>query len=470
VATISSPGIGSGLDVNSIITQLMAIEKQPLTKLQTTESTIQTQISEVGKLKSALATFRDLGTQIVSTDFWRQSKGSVSGEAASVTTGAAATPGEYSLEVTSLAAAQSTATAPFASSAALLSAGTLSIAMGSYASGSFVGTAGTTAVDVAVTATDTLASVRDKINAAGAGVTASILTDANGARLMLRSNATGAANAFRTSVSPSGGALDQLAFDRTGGVNAAAQTQAGTDASVKFNGLVLASASNTMTDVVDGVTLQLKAKTSTPLTVSISNDTDAMKDTLTKFASAYSDLAKLIATDTRYDAATKKSGPLQGDSAIVGLQMRLRGLIGGTAPASSAFKRMSDAGFELQRDGSLTVNATRLDNALANLPQLKLAFANADLADRTQNGVARRLRDAADEVLGIDGALTSRTDGLNAKLDRNRDAQDRMQTRLAQTQARLEKEYTALDAKLGTLNGINAYVTQQVTAWNKSSA
>ena len=235
----------------------------------------------------------------------------------------------------------------------------------------------------------------------------------------------------------------------------------------KINGVTVNSVTNTMADVMDGVTLVLKAKTSAPVTVSVANDTDAMKDTLTKFAAAYSDLAKLIGTDTKYDAATKKAGPLQGDSAVVGLQTRLRGLIGASSAVSSAFPRLSDAGFEMQRDGSLTVNETRLSNALANLPQLKLAFANTNIGDPTQNGFVRKLRDAADELLGIDGALTNRSDGLNAKLDRNQADQDRMQTRLAQTQKRLEAQYTALDAKLGALSGINAYVTQQVAAWNK---
>jgi flagellar hook-associated protein 2 len=470
MATISSPGIGSGLDVNSIITQLMAIEKQPLTKLQTAASTIQTQISEVGKLKSSLSTFRDLATKIVSTDFWKQSKGSASTAEVGITTGVNATPGDYSVEVTSLAATQSIATGFFASSSAALSAGTLHIELGRYGTGqtTFTPKTGVTALDVAVDTGDTLASTRDKINAAGAGVTASILTDANGARLLLRSNASGEENAFRTSVTPGGGALAALAFDPSSGVNAGAQTQAAANAAATINGLAVSSASNTLADVMDGVTLTLKAQTAAPVTVSVTNDTDAMKETLQKFASAYSDLAKLIATDTRYDATTKKAGPLQADSAVIGLQNRLRGLIGASSTVSSAFPRLSDAGFELQRDGTLTVNDTRLNNALANLGQLKLAFSNSTPGDASLDGFARKLRTAADDLLGIDGALTNRTDGLNQKLDRNKDSQDRLQTRLAQTQKRLEAQYTALDAKLGALNGINAYVTQQVTAWNKN--
>lgn len=455
MATISSPGIGSGLDVNTIITSLMAIERKPLDQLETAENKIQSQISEVGKIKSALSKFRDLAAKLASSDFWKASTGTSSNTAIGITTSSSATPAQYSVNVTSLAAAQAIAAPAVASSTATLGSGTLTIQRN-----------GGNPFDVAIEATDTLAAIRDKINAAGAGVTASILNDGSGARLMMRSNDTGTANGFTTTVSGTG--LDGLTFDAGTQTGGATRAQQATDAAATINNLPVTSSTNTLADVLDGVTLTLNATTTSAATVTVAPDNAALKKTLTEFAGAYTELARLIATDTKYDATTKKAGALQGDSAIVGLQTQLRSMIGAASGASTAFTRLSDVGFEMQQDGSLTVNSTKLDKAIANLPQLKALFSNSSLTDPSLDGFGKRFRVVASNILGVDGSLTSRTDGLNEKLKRNQKQQDRMEDRLAATQKRLEKQYSMLDTKLGTLNGLSSYVTQQVAQWNKS--
>ncbi|WP_128001553.1 flagellar filament capping protein FliD [Piscinibacter defluvii] len=464
-SSISSLGVGSGLDVNSIITGLMAIERRPLNNLESAEKTINTQISEVGKIKSALSKFRDLAGKLAGTDFWKQTTGSSGSTAVGVTTDGNASTGSYSVQVNALASAQSIATSAYASSSALVGAGTLTLETGTWGAGqtSFTGSASTA---VEITADDTLASVRDKINASGAAVTASILSDANGARLVIRSKDTGAANAFRTSVSAGGPSA--LAYDPSSGVNNATRSQTAADASATINGLAVTSASNSLVNVLDGMTLTLNEVTTTAVTVNVKSDTEAMKKTLQDFAAAYSELTKLIATDTKYDATSKSAGPLQGDGAIVGLQNRLRAMLGASSGASSAYTRLSDVGFEIQRDGSLSVNATRLDKALANLPELKKLFANSSTTDASLDGFGKRFRVFASDVLGVDGTLTTRSDGLAEKLKRNQDAQERLEDRLAQVQKRLEAQYTALDAQMGKLNGLSSYVTQQIAAWNKA--
>lgn len=457
MATISSPGIGSGLDVSSIITSLMAIERKPLNQLETAESKIQSQISEVGKIKSALSKFRDLAAKLASTDFWKSSTGTASNSAVGITTSSSASPAQYSVNVSSLAAAQAIAAPAVASSTATLGAGTLTIQRAG----------GGDPFAVTIEATDTLAGIRDKINAAGAGVTASILNDGSGARLMMRSNETGVANGFTTTVSGSG--LDGLTFDAGTQTGGATRAQQALDAAATINNLPVTSPSNTLADVLDGVTLTLNAETTAgPVNVTVAPDNAALKKTLTEFASAYTELARLIAADTRYDATSKKAGALQGDSAIVGLQTQLRSMLGASSGASTAYARLSDVGFEMQQDGSLTVNATKLDKAIANLPQLRALFSNSSLTDPSLDGFGKRFRVVASDILGVDGTLTSRTDGLNEKLRRNQKQQDRMEERLAATQKRLEKQYSTLDAKLGTLNGLSTYVTQQVAQWNKS--
>lgn len=456
MATISSPGIGSGLDVNSIITQLMAIERQPLKQLETAETKIQSQISEVGKIKSALSKFRDVAAKLASTDFWRTTTGKSNSSAVGVTTSSTASPASFAVEVSSLAKAQTIAAPVLASSSTTLGAGTLTIQR----------SGGGDPFNVVIEATDTLAGIRDKINAAGAGVTASILTDASGARLVMRANATGTDNAFNTTVS--GTSLDGLTFNAATQTGGATPAQPAANLVATVNNLPVSSASNTLTDVFDGVTLTMNAETAGPVTIDVAADTETLKKTLTEFATAYTELAKLIVTDTKYDATAKKAGALQGDSAIVGLQNRLRSMLGASSGASTAYARLSDVGFEMQQDGSLTVNSTKLDKAIANLSELKALFSNSSLTDANLDGFGKRFRVVASDILGIDGALTSRTTGLNDKLKRNQTSQDRMEERLAQTQKRLEKQYSMLDAKLGTLNGLSTYVTNQVAQWNKA--
>ena len=477
MATVSSAGIGSGLDVNSIITQLMAIERQPLTKLQTKATTIQSTVSEYGKIKSDISTLNDLATKLASQTTWAQTTANSSSTAVSAATNGSAV-GTYSVEVQSLASVQTLATGVVASSTALAGAGNLHVELGTWGAGqtTFTASPTTPAVDITVSATDTLADVRDKVNAAGAGVTALIMTDANGSRLLLRSNATGAANGFRTTVTDADGVnndasgLSRLAFDPSAGVSVMTQNQVAANAAATVNGLAVSSTSNTLSSIVDGLTLNLSALTTGPVTVNVVADTAALKKTVTDFAAAYTAVNTLIATDTKYNPTTKTGGILQGDSSASGLQRTLRTLIGGASSASSTFGHLSDLGLQLQGDGSLTVNSTKLDSALGNLAEAKKAFANSNPADPTQDGFAKRFRVTTDSMLGIDGVLTTRTDGLGQQLQRNETDQGNLQTRLDATEARLRAQYTALDATMARLTSQSAYVTQQIAAWTANSS
>jgi flagellar hook-associated protein 2 len=463
--TISSAGIGSGLDVNSIVTQLMAIERQPLTALETKATTIQSTVSEYGKIKSAVSTLRDLASKLASSTTWGQTVTNSSSSAVSATTNNSAA-GSYTIEVQALASVQTIATGTAMPATTAPGAGTLRIELGAWGAGqtSFTAKAGATAVDIAVTATDTLADVRDKINAAGAGVTALIMTDASGSRLLIRSNASGAANAFRTS------GIASLAFDPSAGATAMTQSQTASDAAATINGLAVTSPSNTLSDIVDGLTLNLAQLTLAPVTVNVVTDTEALKKTITEFAAAYSALVKLIATDTKYDPTTRKGGILQGDSAAVGLQRQMRTLAGSSSGASALFGHLSDAGLELQGDGSMTVNASKLANALGNVAELKKMFANSNILDPTQDGFGKRFRVITDAMLGVDGALTTRTDGLGQQLQRNQKAQDALTIRLEGIEKRMRAQYTALDATMALLNSKSNYITQQIAAFNANNS
>ncbi|MEO5880947.1 MAG: flagellar filament capping protein FliD [Caldimonas sp.] len=475
MATISSAGIGSGLDVNSIITQLMAIEQRPLNTLQTKATTIQSTVSEYGKIKSTISTLRDLASKLASLTTWAQTTTNSSGTAVSAASNGSAA-GSYTVEVQKLASVQTLATG-VGPATTPLGGGTLRIELGTWGAGqtSFTPKAGATAIDVTIAATDTLADVRDKINAAGAGVTALVMTDSAGSRLLIRSNTTGAENAFRTLVTDDDGGnndatgLSKLAFDPSAGVALMTQSQTAADAAATVNGLPVTSTSNTLASIVDGLTLTLNAETLGPVTVNVVTDTESLKKTLTEFAAAYTAVVKLIATDTKYDPVSKKGGLLQGDSAAVGMQRQLRILAGSASAASATFAHLSDAGLELQADGSMTVNLTKLDAALANVPELKKMFSSSSLTDPTLDGFGKRFRTIADTMIGIDGALTTRTDGLGQQLQRNQKDQDALEIRLAAIEKRYRAQYTALDTAMARLSTQSSYITQQISAWNANS-
>ena len=466
MTTISSPGIGSGLDVNSIISQLLAIERQPIVALQSKATQIQARISEYGKLQSLTSAFRDAASALTKNETWGQTVGTSSNAAAvAITVQSGAAVGNYSLQVQALATAQSLASGVFASTNEAPGAGTLHIELGSWGPGqtTFTPKSGAAAVDITIEATDTLAQVRDKINAANAGVTVTVLNDGSGARLLMRSSATGTESAFRTS------GMSAFAFDPSSGPGAMTQTQAAGNAAATIDGLAITSQSNTLANLVDGITLTLGQVTTAPVELAVTQDNDALKKAVQTFADAYNALATLIAGQVKYDAGSKTAGPLQGDSSAVGIQRQLRAMMGASSGASSVFGRLSDIGLEMQANGSVKVNAGKLDAALANLPEMKKFFANSDIAVPGNNGIARQFYTLTDAMLGVDGTLTTRTDSLQQGIERNEADQERLEQRVEQVEKRLRAQYTALDTTLGRLSGISSYVSQQMAILNSSN-
>lgn len=480
MATITSAGIGSGLDVETIITKLVAIERQPITKLQTAAGQLQTQISDYGKIQGLMSTMRDAASKLTSSDTWNSTVGSSSNSAAvSVTAGTASPTGSYSVAVGALAASQTLVVGTtLPASTAALGQGTVHIDIGTWGAGqsSFTPKTGSTGVDITIAATDTLADIRDKINAAGAGVTASIVTDASGARLTMRSTQSGLENAFRVSVVDGDGnntdasGLSALAYDPSSGVASMTQTIAAANASATINGLSISSPSNTLTNVLDGLTLKLGQVTTAPIDVTVDPNTETIKKAITDFATAYNTLNSTLRDLTKYDAGSKTAGELQGDRTAVGLQNQLRSLLGGSSGASGVFGRLADVGLNPQKDGSLQVNDAKLSSALGNLPELKKFFANASATtDTSTDGFATRFRVYGDAVLGFDGALAARTSSLQTTVSKNQKQQSELDDRATAYEARLRQQYTALDSRLASINALSAYVTNQIAAWNKRS-
>ncbi len=480
---IQSTGIGSGLDVNSIITQLMAIENRPLTRLQQTASTTQTQLSSYGALKSRIAALGDAAEKLAAATSWTKTKATSSDTAAlTVTSTDGAAPVNLQIEVSQLARAQSTATTALPAATSTVGTGTLMIQFGSW-SENFVAFTPTVPVNSATieigAGENTLAGIRDKINAADAGVTAAILNDSQGSRLVLRSTATGAESGFRITVTDDDAnplddsGLSRLAFDPPGGAPADWAPEDGDqralDLVATVNGAPVTSASNTLEDLIDGVTVQVTKATTGPVDVTVAADTAAMKTLIQQFVAAYNEANKYLADQTRYNADTKTSATLQGDRVAVALQGQLRSLVATQSGASSVFGTLSSVGIALQRDGSLKVDDTKLSAALTDLPELAKLFGSDGGGNPLALGIARRFDALADTNAGTGGSLESREEGLKQRLSRNRTEQERFSDRMTMVESRLRAQYTALDMRMAQLNGLSAYVTQQVELLNNSN-
>jgi flagellar hook-associated protein 2 len=477
--SIQSLGVGSGLDASGIISQLLAIERQPLQRLQKAANEVQTQISAYGTVRAKVDALGSTAEALANANGWSDTTVNVNGSTAlKVTASGSSEPVELDIEVEQLAQRQSTSTKAFDSAADTVGAGKLVIKLGSWTEdfGEFTARNPVAEMTISIESGDSLEDIRTKINAEGFGITATLLNDSSGTRLVFRSIETGEQNGFTIedqydSPSHVQGSLEPLSFlvqPASASVAGAKGNSVATNLKATINGAPVASASNTLTNVLEGVTVQALGTTSSTAKVTIERDLAGMKSRVDSFVSAYNDLMAYVKQQTAYNAETKTAATLQGDRVAVGLQNMLRSSVTGSSEASAVFERLSSVGIELQPDGSLKTNASKLNTALENLPEVAALFSRNE-ADATQDGVARRLADLVDELTSSDGPVSSRQDGLRERLKRNQTEQDKMNDRLARVEARLQAQYTALDTKMASLTGLSQYVSQQVKLLNSSA-
>lgn len=476
MATISSAGIGSGLDVTSIISKLMAAESQPLTQIKADATKIQSKISAYGKIQSYVSALQDAAQTLADPAAWsKTTAGSADEKVFTATSSTGAAAGSYAVQVNTLAQGQTLFSTPFASATATVGSGTLSIETGQWNSdaSSFTAKSGGTAVDVAIAATDTLEDVRNKINAAGAGVTASIVTDATGSKLVMRSSSTGVENGFRVAVADDdgtqdGSGLSSLAYDPSAGVSEMTRAQAAANAEAVIDGITVSSASNKIDGAISGVTLQLTGTSTSAVGLTLAHDTTTMQTDVEAFVKAYNDLSSYLTTQTKYDESSKSGGPLQGDSGTNSLRSAMRTLITSVSGTSSSFSQLFEIGIDTNQDGTLKTDSAKLKAALASPDEMKKLFSR-NAAGTADDGIGEKLQTWSDALLSFDGSVTTRSQSLQKQLDANTKKQDDFNDRLTRIQAQLEKQYSDLDTRMSSLNQLSTYVTQQVTAWNKSS-
>lgn len=452
----------STIDVPTLVSQLMAVERQPATLMQKQLAGVQTQISALGSLQGKMSALQDAARKLDLPQTWGVASASSSdANVLTASASAGALGGAHSLVVNRLAQRQTLNTTQTWASASTVfgdgSGGTLTIEMGAVSAGSFQADSARPATAITIPAGATLAEVRDAVNAAKAGVSASLLTDATGVRLVMSADDTGASNAFR--VSGSGDpALSDLAFDpAAGSTTRVTVSQAAQNASVTLDGVAVSATTNHLEGVLENISFDLKSTGSA--TVTVSADATAMQASIQSFVSAWNDLNSTLATQTKYDSTTKKAGALQGDTAILSMQRQMRAILGGNV-SGSTLQNLSSAGIAIQRDGSLSVDNGKLSTALTNPSKLQTLFAAAAGAT-TGNGIARQLDTALGSFLGTGGALTAETTALNRQVSAINDKMSSFETRMAAVQARLTAQYTGLNATLQKFGTTSSFLSSK---------
>ncbi len=487
---ISSPGVGSGLDVSSIVSQLVALERRPITQLQSQQSSLQTKLSAYSRVKSDLAALQDAADKLLSTSTW-SSRGVTSSntQKLTATVSSAAVASNFSVQVGALAQVQVARTSGFASGSTMGTDGRLEISTGSWSGSTF---AGTSPVTIDVSATDTLTDVAARINSLATDVKAVVVNSAGQQHLLIKSASTGVSEGFQINsfekvtdafgaetyepVTDAGTNLGKLMFNHDGnGFVGMTRSQVAQDAQVSIDGIVVTSSSNTVKDAVSGVTLNLLETTTSaplpdPLTngieVTVTNDLEATKTALEAFRTAYNKLNATLTDLTKIDPTGNNDGALQGDSTASGLQNMLKRMLGDSGPASSTYKRLSDVGLELQRDGSLTTNTSKLNTALENVSALK-ELISASGATSLDNGIGRRIRDFTRAAVGVNGVVAGRNTALQSAISRKSKDIEKVEDRVSQVEKRLLAQYSRLDANLGSINSLGTFVSQQIAQWNR---
>ncbi|WP_374436496.1 flagellar filament capping protein FliD [Inhella sp.] len=474
MATITSAGIGSGLDVETLISRLVAVERTPIQQIQQRATGFKTQLSAYGKLQSNLSTLRDAAARLTRADtFGAVTATSSNATTASATAATGTTAGSYTVRVDKLAAAQSIATNAVPSGSAL-GTGTITIDFGSYTDdgmGGFTFDADPTRTSVIIpvaTGEDALEQIRDKINAMKRGIVASVVSDANGSRLVMRGVDPGAANAFRVSVADDDGnntdtsGLSALAYDLATGVNTSSRKQAAQNAEANIDGIDIVSATNTVTGAVSGLTITLGKVSADPVTLTVAQDKSAIKKSITDFANAYNETVKFLREQSRYDPGSKTGGPLLGDSTATSVLNQLRGLGGGNTSLGGTLTRFAEIGLDPQSDGTFKVNDTKLDAALDKGSDLKAFFSAVDELEAGNSGLAVRLRKLTDDLLSVDGRVTNRQKGIQTRIDETSKQEAQVERRVELVEKRLRAQYTALDATMGKMQGLSSYLNQQL--------
>lgn len=437
--SITATGLGSGLDIESIVSGLMAVERRPLELLEQRQSDVQAKISAIGSLSSALSAFKTSMSGLKKISAFEVYKAVSSDEKVfTATANSSAVAGSYSIDFSQvshqLATAHKMKSTNF-SDTSIGASGSMEIKFGA------TGAAFSIAVDGS---NDTLAGIRDAINDAtdNIGVTATIIKVDSGSHLVLTSDKTG---------TDSGITLTDL----SGNVNstlAMTNVTVAKNAVFSIDGNTVTSQSNTIENAIEGVTINLIAKGALEGSLAIENDSESVKKSVQGFVDAYNKM-----TTTFKDL---RAGKLSGDNVVLSMESQFRNVFN-TTPTGlpTSLKYLSDIGISTNKAGELTLNTTKLDS------KLKLDFDGiSQLLANDSQGYVFRLESAANNFLTTNGLIASRKETLNSQSEGIKDRISNTTYRMELIEKRYRTQFASLDGLMSNLSATGSFLTQQLSS------
>lgn len=469
---LTSNGVGSGLDINGLVKQLMTIEARPATLLNTREASFQAKLSAFGQLKSALTPMQSALSSLRNASNFGAMKATVGDSAvASAIASNTAVKSNNTLEVQQIAQGQRVSTS--GTTAPSVAAGTLDFTFGRYETNNtdpdnpdttFVQTSSASVTLEA--GKSTLEDLRDAINDAKIGVRAQVVDNGEVKQLIIAGNGEGQNAAFRLSGTAG---LSGFSYDAsTDGSSSLSELEKAQDARIRLNGVVLTRSSNSITDALDGVTLNLlKSDPGKTTTLNIAPDRSAVKGAIESLVKAYNDFNTTARGLINYNTETQTAATLTGDSTARGIQSQIRNALGKAFANGDGVSSLSEIGITFNRDGSMSIASTKLDAALAD-PARKVAefFTGAD----GKGGFANGLNDTLNGLLKSGGLLDAKTEGINRSIKSIDEQRDRLVSRLEMVEKRYRAQFTALDALVGSLSQTSTYLSQQLANLPKISS
>lgn len=465
-------GSTTGLDVNALVTGLMKVENAPVDKLTAKQTSYQTKLTALGQIKSKMATLQSAAANLSSSSTSSLAKFTATASDSSVlsaTANSTAVAGTYSLAVTNLAQSQKLVTAGQASSSAAISDGTATtvtfdfgtisggtLTAGTYSGATFTPNGAATQSITIDSSNNTLAGIRDAINAAGMGVTATLINDGSATapfRLALSANNSGISNSLKITTSGGDGTIDTLLAQDPAGLPAAQhlnQTVAAQNADFSVNGIAISKSSNSVSDAIQGVSLTL-TNTTANATLTVARDTSAVSTAVSTLVTAYNDLYNSIKSYSAY----KTNSPLQGESTLRTLQLQMRD-IASTAASGGALSNLNDVGISFKADGTMQQDAAKLSTALSS------NFDNVASLFSSTTGFATRFNTWATQSLAYDGSITTRTNNINNTITQIGDQITTLQKRLVGLEKFYRTQYSNLNVMLVKMQDTSAYLTRQL--------
>jgi Flagellar capping protein len=470
MASISTLGVGSGLDLSSILDSLEAAEKSTLTPISTQQSSYTAKLSAYGSLKSALESFQTANTALNKADLFTATSTTSSSTAFSATTTGSAIAGKYTIAITQLAQAQT-----------LTTKNTQTDSKTAIATGDSVLTiqqgGGKEPVTIDISAANSsLSGIRDAINNAKAGVSASIINVGNGQyRLSVTSDDTGSDNAMTLSVSGDSALESFMGYNGTStdSSNGMEQSVVAQNAKLTVNNVAIENSSNTISDALEDITLNLNDVTSGNQTLTITKDISKAESAVKAWVDAYnslqdtfSSLTKYTAVDAGTDAQDKNNGALLGDSTLRTIQTQLKSMLTNTL-SSSSFKTLAQIGITSDAStGKLEVSDEKLEAALK-----KDASGVGDMfvGDGKNTGITTTIGKNLTSWLSTTGIIQAAKDGVSKTLNNLTDQYNAASDRIDTLMARYKAQFTQLDVLMNSLNSTSSYLTQQFDTSSSSS-